>query len=313
MIFSKKRLSAASVLTACIMITALSGCYGHEKENVAVTFEPAKTLCQETEEPFAAESKNNTEEELFTKAPAAEQPAERICTVKQLFKTALEPVGNTLYIYGGGWNEEDTGAGNSAVTIGLSPQWKLFYDSMDADYNSSEHRYEIENGLDCTGYIGWVIYNVFNTESGNDGYVYFAKDIVYNLASLGLGTAIDRGQLTDRIPGDIMGSSIANHAWINIGMCEDGSVVLLHSSPPGVGLCAASATGNGTSKADELVRYYMSKYYPEYYGRYSVSTRGSSYLTDYDCFRWDRAVLDDPEGYRNMTAEQILSDLFEES
>ena len=38
-------------------------------------------------------------------------------TLENLLKTALLPIGNTMYIYGGGWNEEDTGAGIEAMTI----------------------------------------------------------------------------------------------------------------------------------------------------------------------------------------------------
>ena len=32
-------------------------------------------------------------------------------TLENLLKTALLPIGKTMYIYGGGWNEKDTGAG----------------------------------------------------------------------------------------------------------------------------------------------------------------------------------------------------------
>lgn len=231
-------------------------------------------------------------------------------TLKKFLQIALEPVGSTLYTYGGGWNKEDTGAGESAVTIGVSPQWKVFYDSMDADYNSSEHRYEIENGLDCTGYIGWAIYNVFNTENGNSGYVFLAENLVNELASIGLGTVIEKESITNRQPGDIMGSSTEHHAWINVGECSDGSVVLLHASPPGVGLCAAAFSDVENSEANKLVKYYMSKYYSDYYSRYLSSTRGSSYLTEYDAFRWNSNILEDPDGYREMTADQILADLF---
>lgn len=44
-------------------------------------------------------------------------------TLENLLKTALLPIGNTMYIYGGGWNEEDTGAGIEAMTIGVSHKW----------------------------------------------------------------------------------------------------------------------------------------------------------------------------------------------
>ena len=45
-------------------------------------------------------------------------------TVKNLLKTAIKPVGKVLYVYGGGWNQEDNGAGRPAKTIGLYPLWR---------------------------------------------------------------------------------------------------------------------------------------------------------------------------------------------
>ena len=47
-------------------------------------------------------------------------------TLKNFLKTALMPVGKTMYVWGGGWNKEDTGAGIEAVSIGLSPNWEKF-------------------------------------------------------------------------------------------------------------------------------------------------------------------------------------------
>ena len=44
----------------------------------------------------------------------------RKSTLKELLLTALQPVGSTMYVWGGGWNEADTGAGPDAVTIGVS-------------------------------------------------------------------------------------------------------------------------------------------------------------------------------------------------
>ena len=38
-------------------------------------------------------------------------------TVQNFLATSLEPVGNTLYIWGGGWNEEDTGAADHQQAV----------------------------------------------------------------------------------------------------------------------------------------------------------------------------------------------------
>lgn len=43
-----------------------------------------------------------------------------IHTTTTFLKNALKPVGQTLYIYGGGWNEAQTGSGTEALTLGLS-------------------------------------------------------------------------------------------------------------------------------------------------------------------------------------------------
>lgn len=40
-----------------------------------------------------------------------------IHTTTTFLKNALKPVGQTLYIYGGGWNEAQTGSGTEALTL----------------------------------------------------------------------------------------------------------------------------------------------------------------------------------------------------
>ncbi len=44
--------------------------------------------------------------------------------------------------------------------------------------------------------------------------------------------------------------------------------------------------------------------------------RGSTYLSHYGQMRWkstgENAVLSDPDGYREMSPEEILKDLFDE-
>ena len=43
---------------------------------------------------------------------------------------------------------------------------------------------------------------------------------------------------------------------------------------------------------------------------YKQFIRGTDYLTEYNQMRWD--VLEDPDGYNDMTPEEILKDLFSE-
>lgn len=234
-------------------------------------------------------------------------------TIEKLLKTALQPVGTTLYIYGGGWNEEDTGAGKATTTIGVSPSWKKFYDLQDKTYNYKNHNYEIENGLDCTGYVGWLLYNLFNTEDGSEGYVYPSKDFANQLLNKGWGSVIKREDVKSYKPGDIMCSDTFYHVWVVIGECKDGSVVLLHSSPPGVRICGTTDLfENNNSKAIQLAEQYMSKYYGDFYNKFPDCRKPMEYLTGYDQFKWDMSsdLISDPDGYLNMTAEQVLENLF---
>ena len=43
------------------------------------------------------------------------------CTLFSLLCAAMQPLGTTLYVYGGGWILDDTGAGREAVTPFPSP------------------------------------------------------------------------------------------------------------------------------------------------------------------------------------------------
>lgn len=233
-------------------------------------------------------------------------------TLKTLLLTGLEPVGSTMYVWGGGWNEADNGAGTAARSIGVSPQWEKFFRRQTSSYNYQNTRYQIENGLDCSGYIGWCIYNILNTTSGNKGYVMLAQNMAQDFASRGWGSYRAAGSVSDYRAGDIMSSS--GHVWMAVGACADGSVVLLHSSPPGVQLAGTAAkNGSANSQAVKLATQYMKKYFPEWYKKFPNCAKDFSYLTQYAQMRWDltgNAVMTDPDGYRNKDAAAILKDLF---
>ena len=247
---------------------------------------------------------------LFSISPQA--ASSQTPTLKKFLQTALQPVGSTMYVWGGGWNKADTGAGKEARTIGVSPTWKKFFKKQTKYYDYRNTRYQISNGLDCSGYVGWCIYNLLNTKNGQPGYVMSASKMAKNFASRGWGKYKSKSKVTNYRAGDIMSSS--GHVWIVVGQCSDGSVVLLHSSPPGVQLAGTpSKKGTTNSKAVKLAKKYMKKYYPNWYKKYPNCARGISYLRDYSQMRWDvtgNAIMTDPDGYRNMSAEKILKDLF---
>ncbi|MBR6402784.1 MAG: N-acetylmuramoyl-L-alanine amidase family protein [Eubacterium sp.] len=236
-------------------------------------------------------------------------------TVKDFIETLLKPVGTTMYIYGGGWNEEDTGAGKEARTLGLSPKWAEFAAKQTSSYNHKDYNYKtdvsvIHLGLDCTGYGGWALYNVLETKNNRPGYVDYDNKVLERLQSSGYGTLKMASSVSDYKPGDIMNND--EHMWIVVGSCDDGSVVLLHASPPGVQISGtATPSGDRNSQANVLATYYMKKYYSSWYQRFPDSSRSASYLSGYDQYRWNgKKGLTDPDGYLSKSAYMVLKDIF---
>lgn len=229
-------------------------------------------------------------------------------SIADLLLTAKQPLGNTMYVWGGGWNEEDTGAGWEARTIGVSPCWKAFADKQDSQYDFRKTRYQIHHGLDCSGYVGWVVYNVLEQVSGKEGYVMPATCMAWEFAGRGLGQFTPAEYVTDWKAGDIM--SMKGHVWIALGMCRDKSVVLLHASPPGVSLCGTILSVPSDSQAVKLANSYMKEYYPQWYERYPDCSRDSSYLKRSSRMRWHRHVLSDDEKLTDQAAEQVLEYMF---
>lgn len=230
-------------------------------------------------------------------------------TLEKFLKTAMEPVGQTMYVWGGGWNEEDTAAGTEAKTIGVSSQWKDFFEQQDANYNYQDTLYQIHDGLDCSGYVGWAIYNTMETKSGQNGYVMLSGAMASTYASYGWGSYYSKDQVKDFLPGDIMSNE--EHVYIVLGTCEDGSVLLVHSSPPGVRICGTDSFGTGQSQAIALAQQIMSDYYPEWYDKYPDCTVDSSYLVDYDQFRWNIKTFSDASNLQKKSADQIINLLFQ--
>lgn len=268
-------------------------------------------------------------------------PGER--TLENFLRTALMPIGKTLYIYGGGWNWQDTGSGKQTRTLGVSPDWVRFFDEQDENYTYkvpadgdkappacyypyggyNEYYYA---GLDCSGYLGWVIYNTFETENGQEGYVGAAAGFAKRLADTGRGTwtqtvsAQDEAGGTQMKPGDIM--SLKGHVWICLGTCDDGSLVILHSTPscsrtgqPGGGVQIGAIGDDENCEAYFLADRYMSALSPEWYARYPAALKEPAAYFSIEgdsagMFSWDvtgtSRGLTDPAGIRQMDAEDIL-------
>lgn len=228
-------------------------------------------------------------------------------TMENLLVTAFHPMGETMYIWGGGWNEEDTGAGPDATTLGLSPLWAEFAKDQTLDYDYHNYKYEIHKGLDCSGYIGWVIYNLFETENGQEGYVMKSSKMAENFADRGWGTYTRAEEVTEWLPGDIM--SMDGHVWMSLGSMEDGSVVILHSSITGVFVAGTSLEDGEDSQAVKLAEKFMAMYYPDWYERFPDCSRPYRYLTESDRFRWDDKVLEDKWNLKGLEPDKLLDSM----
>jgi hypothetical protein len=270
--------------------------------------------------------------------------------VKNFLATALTPVGTTLYVYGGGWNWQDNGPSLSARTLGLSPDWLRFYREQDQNYTyrdrvgdesnkDAAHSYYTYGrfneygyaGLDCSGYVGWTLYKTLEDKDGEAGYVSSSTIMAKGLSERGYGKWSNEVKVPDGsaesaiLPGDVM--SIQGHVWISLGTCEDGSILMLHSSPtrfyanqPGGGVQIGAIGDNYNCEALVLAERYMSDYYADWHERYPVFLLNPErYIPapggDTGRFTWDTTVqggLSDPEGVQQMRPEQVLKLLFTE-
>ncbi len=247
-------------------------------------------------------------------------------TLKNLLQTALAPVGAALYVYGGGWDWQDEGAGPQARTLGVSSDWVRFFRAQDASYtykNSdpthSYYPYGRFNeyyyaGLDCSGYLGWVLYNVFESESGRAGYVTGSTGFAASLAERGWGTRSQRVTVSDLRPGCIMSQN--GHVWLSLGVCGDGSALILHSTPDG-GPQLSALGSDRSCEAWRLASAYMKTYCPDWSARYSAQLRNPAAYLSFSggtagLFTWDETVLPDPDGVGALEPAALLAALFGE-
>lgn len=292
-------------------------------------------------------------------APVSGIPGKR--TLKNFLATAMEPVGTALYVYGGTWDWQDVNSSNQSMTIGLSQSWIDFFQSQDKTYHyknpkpaESYYPHNAWNqyyyaGIDCSGYVGWSVYNLMNTENStvadNKGYVMSATGQAKNFAEVQKWGTFDSGKLklkedgnpytdsqgrtyrtfadSDFTPGDIF--SMNGHVWISLGTCQDGSIVFMHSTPNttnGAGVQISAIGPDKNCEAYKLANQYMNKYFPQWSERYGDQVLCLSFdsytdvreKTDAGKFSWDLdGVISDPDGYADMTPAEILADLFHEN
>ena len=288
-------------------------------------------------------------EETLPKYRPRVQGTEGKRTVTNFLKTALMPVGTTLYIYGGGWDWQDIGSAVQARSFGVSPDWVRFFESQDENFTyrekdgdaakaDPEHSYYPYGGyneyyyagLDCSGFVGWALYNTLETKEGEAGYVIDAAGIAKRLYECGFGEWTQDIKAPDgkngyaMRPGDVMSTN--GHVWISLGTCDDGSVVIVHSAPsksrrlqPGGGVQISAVGTDVGCEAYTLAERYMAKYYPAWYARYPICLCDPEVYFAFEGetagrFSWrtdgGRGGFTDPDGIRDMKPAQVLELLF---
>ncbi len=251
-------------------------------------------------------------------------------TVGNLIKTALSPVGNTLYVYGGGWNWQDDGSSLAATSVGFFPDWARQFEISDADYeydaadptssyfpNGGFNEFWYA-GLDCSGYIGWCVYNVMNAEGGGEGFVTASTGFASSLAERGLGTVSDGApdpSSGNYKPGDIV--SIKGHVFMIIGVCSDGSAVIAHSTVTksrtgheGGGVQISAVGWSKDCEAYGIADGFMTENCPEWNARYETDLKDPSLYFPGEggsVFTWSESVLSDPDGIRSMSPDLVLA------
>lgn len=244
--------------------------------------------------------------EIGADGKASRTESQAMGTLTKFLKTMIQPVGNTLYVWGGGHDAWTDGDG---LRIGMNPKWKQFYNQQGASYNYTKHRYEYQNGLDCSGLVSWAVYNTYNTKSNQKETVYSSTSTGFPayLTNKGFGShgKVSGGTFT---PGDVV--SMTGHVWVVLGMCSDGSLVIVHATPPVVQISGTVNTAGSTnSEAVKLAKAYMKKYYSDAAGKYNLCIASKAYVNNVDRFHWSSSSMRDPDGLRNMTAAQVLEKL----
>ena len=237
--------------------------------------------------------------------------------ISSVIQNALKPVGKTLYVWGGGWNVTDNGSGETTLYEGVWPQWEQYFWNNKNNYSYRPGQIAWENGnrdyrfwgLDCSGYIGWTVYNSVQKGRSTGGYVTASTKIADSLAWYGFGNAVSCTPNSAFYPGDIV--SIKGHCFLCLGQCQDGSVLILHSTPNGGVQMSGTVKGGSSSLASRLAQEFMQEYYPDWCSCFGKEGRQSVNASDYlygTKFSWQNAgAVYDAQGLKGKTAEQILN------
>lgn len=198
-------------------------------------------------------------------------------TVLNLLRTAMQPMGTTLYIYGGGWNEQDTGADVAAVRRSPLRRGALSFSRKTPPTTTAAFSTPGFAAADSTARDTSAGRSAPRCTANPKTRVTSAPRPKWRACSAarGLGTLLRSP--TDFLPGDVF--SMSGHVWLCVGACRDGSLVIAHSSPTpdrtgtgrggGVQLSAIPACDSRPRcEAFDLARHYMRRF-PTWSARYA--------------------------------------------
>ena len=264
-------------------------------------------------------------------------------------------MGTTLYVFGGGWDFQDVGSSNEARTIGISLNWVKFFDEQNSSYTYKDENHKSSTyypfngfnqyyfaGLDCSGFVAWTIYNtLYRLSLHEKGFVASSTKFAKSLADKNYGTwthTVEGSTLSnpnykllskELKVGDILSTN--GHVMIVLGKCDDGSFIIIHSTPskskigsPGGGVQISAVnpneSGSTNCEAYSLCKKYMEKYFKKWSERYEAVVIDTYKVFNFDdktpttgIFHWDlrKGIITDPNNYETKTAKEILIDLFE--
>ena len=236
--------------------------------------------------------------------------------LSDVLKNAIKPLGKTLYVWGGGWDESDTAAGETAVHDGIWPQWEKYFQDNKDNYSYLPGKTSWNNGnregrflgLDCSGYLGWTIYNSIYGGRDAGGYVVKSSKMAETLSEHGYGNSISCTPKSKFYPGDVV--SINGHCFLCLGQCKDGSVLILHSTPNGGVQMSGTVSGTESSEAARLAEEFMKNQYPEWWEVFGKENRqqvnAAQYLNGAK-FSWQMSgTFKDTKGMQKKTADEVV-------
>lgn len=244
-------------------------------------------------------------------------------TLTNFMATAFSCMGRVTYVLGGGHSPSLI-----STHIGLDSTVLDTYEYLytnDLMNSNSCYKSGSDEGLDCSGYVSYVINNtMFNETSGECLQGPCTPGVGKEAAAKGWGSIVKTTEVKadDLQPGDIIefGTNYGNgHIVIVVGKTSSGDTVIIHAPQGG---CNVELAGIGSEAVDTAYKYNevvnsVSSTYNSCNGWFVLKnsgfTRNKHGKDSYSnrtgtVYRWNfnESGLSDPDGIANMTAEEVL-------